>query len=423
MASLFSLARLGLRFGCLCALSLFAIFFAVRPVSACNVPVFRYALERWPAGRFEVVGFHKGEIGKDQHTALKLLANSADTEPPAANLKIETVDLDRSPTEELLDIFQSLKAKELPVIAVRYPAAGKPGPVCWTGSLSIDKVKTLLDSPARQKIADELLQGTSAVWLFLKSGDSNKDEAAAELLTKHVPHLEKTLKLPKLTDDPEDQLDTTLPLKLKFSLLALDRKDPAEAAFVEMLLKAEALTAAELKEPMVFPVFGRGRALPALIGAGITADNLREHAGYVIGRCTCKVKEQNPGFDLLMSVSWDSRMGEKLVKEGPGKPLGGIAKIKLPKISKGLPPDKEPTQVALADGKESGGTAKKSNPADPGMSALPEGHTPSAEPSNSSTRPNGDAGLFRNTLYAVAAGVCIVVIVYVVTRVRGRRGA
>ena len=31
---------------------------------ACNVPVFRYALERWAADHFEVVIFHRGPLGQ-----------------------------------------------------------------------------------------------------------------------------------------------------------------------------------------------------------------------------------------------------------------------------------------------------------------------------------------------------------------------
>jgi hypothetical protein len=56
---------------------------------------------------------------------------------------------------------------------------------------------------------------------------------------------------------------------------------------------------------MAFAVFGRGRALFPLIGAGITAENIRdEHARFLIGPCTCKVKEQNPGVDLLFAADW-----------------------------------------------------------------------------------------------------------------------
>src|SRR5205807_2512745 len=81
---------------------------------------------------------------------------------------------------------------------------------------------------------------------------------------------------------------------------------------------------------MAFAVYGRGRASFVGLGEGLNEENTLDSAKFVIGPCTCKVKEQNPGFDLLMSVVWDSVLGEKLVKDVELPPLAGIAKIKLP---------------------------------------------------------------------------------------------
>ena len=53
-------------------------------------------------------------------------------------------------------------------------------------------------------------------------------------------------------------------------------------------------------------VYGRGRALPPYIGKGIVYDNLVEVADFITSACSCTVKDQNPGVDLLMSFDWDS---------------------------------------------------------------------------------------------------------------------
>ena len=58
-------------------------------------------------------------------------------------------------------------------------------------------------------------------------------------------------------------------------------------------------------EPMVFPVFGRGRVLEPLIGAGINKENVLEHSGYLCGACSCEIKDQNPGIDLLIAANWE----------------------------------------------------------------------------------------------------------------------
>jgi hypothetical protein len=71
-----------------------------------------------------------------------------------------------------------------------------------------------------------------------------------------------------------------------------------------MLMNSEA-DLAELNEPLVFPVFGRGRSLLPLVGAGITPENIRGSARFLAGACSCQVKEQNPGFDLLVAANWN----------------------------------------------------------------------------------------------------------------------
>jgi hypothetical protein len=56
---------------------------------------------------------------------------------------------------------------------------------------------------------------------------------------------------------------------------------------------------------MVFPLFGRGRAMPALVGAGITPENIKDAAAFLAGPCSCEVKRDNPGVDLLLTADWE----------------------------------------------------------------------------------------------------------------------
>src|SRR5207249_2313709 len=50
-----------------------------------------------------------------------------------------------------------------------------------------------------------------------------------------------------------------------------------------------------------------------LIGKGITAENIGGDARFLIGPCTCKVKEQNPGVDLLMVADWEAPVARQPV--------------------------------------------------------------------------------------------------------------
>src|SRR5205807_1381286 len=51
---------------------------------------------------------------------------------------------------------------------------------------------------------------------------------------------------------------------------------------------------------------GRGIALYALVGKGITAENIAKAAGFLVGECSCEVRRQNPGVDLLMAADWET---------------------------------------------------------------------------------------------------------------------
>ena len=44
----------------------------------------------------------------------------------------------------------------------------------------------------------------------------------------------------------------------------------------------------------------RGVVLHALVGRGITPENIEDAHTFITGACSCVVKEQNPGFDLLL---------------------------------------------------------------------------------------------------------------------------
>ena len=162
-----------------------------------------------------------------------------------------------------------------------------------------------------------LVAGQTAVWLLLESGQSAQDDSTASLLETELKKLEKELKLPELTTSPEDAILTDTPLQVAFSVIRVKRDSADEQALVGMLIRSEP-DLAELSDPMVFPVFGRGRALLPLIGAGITAKNIYDSAAFLVGPCSCEVKEQNPGFDLLLTADWENLVSQSGISLAAG---------------------------------------------------------------------------------------------------------
>ena len=171
----------------------------------------------------------------------------------------------------------------------------------------------------RRELRQRLLTGQTAVWVLLASGDSAKDEEAVRTLVESMKAAQEKLKLPggvitqeeagqfsspKLHENA-DVLQSDLPLRIEFSLLRLSRTNLEEAALIHMLTHLEPDLDSYAKEPMAFPVFGRGRALEPLIGRGIHPDNIMEVSSYLCGACSCEIKDQNPGIDLLLAANWD----------------------------------------------------------------------------------------------------------------------
>lgn len=310
---------------------------------ACNVPVFRYALERWRPDRYRLTLFHKGKLDAAAEGLLTSLNDRIDQHLVNVDLIRVNVDELEGKTDKgsvaMQELLAAQKEAELPWLVLQYPAALRiPTPLAG-GPLSDDFLKKLTGSTARSELVRRLMAGESVVWVLLESGDAEKDKVADETLRRELPIVRREMKLPKLEDSADDRLLAKVDLKLEFSVLNVKRRDPAEASLVAMLLHSEP-DLLETDEPMVFPVFGRGRGLYSLVGKGITPENIRDTAEFVCGACSCEVKELSPGFDIVMSADWDSLLtipeGDLIAARAP-KPAG-VSTPELVPIPKGSPP-------------------------------------------------------------------------------------
>lgn len=326
---------------------------SVSLADACNVPVFRYALEHWRPDAFQGVLFHRGPLtAAEQQRLSDLQDGSANA---VANLAIRTVDLDGAVDAVDRDLLSVGHETELPRLVVRYPATLRVERPVWSGRFDDPELAGLLDSPVRQEILRRLTTGQTAVWVLIDSGDTAQDEPAAATLAAELDHLKQTLKLPELTDSPEDAIQDGPALRVGFSLLRVRRDDPSETALVAMLLGCEP-DLSTLNEPIVFPMFGRSRAMLPLVGAGISQENIRGSAKFLAGACSCQVKELNPGFDLLIKADWNRLLSWVNSPTAATEESSSVAaKAELVPIPSGSKIDSNPPQVA----------AEKQLPAEP----------------------------------------------------------
>lgn len=279
-------------------LPLLLLLFAPALARACSIPVFRYALERWELAPFEITAFYEKQLPADLDDALKKFQAGAST----ANVKITRVDVSREMDAHHAKVWKRQGGKQsLPWLSVRSSEAEADLPDGWSGSFTVDNLRRLVDSPARQKLVEQLSKGSTAVFLLLSGADEAANTKAAELLDKELARLAKLVALPELK--PQDKLTTGVPLKIEFVTLRLNRDDPAEQAFIQCLLHSEARLD-KVRGPIVLPVFGRGRLLCSVFGEDLTEDNLRGVVQFICGECQCTLKELNVGSDLLLTADW-----------------------------------------------------------------------------------------------------------------------
>ncbi len=326
------------------ALAIVATLGGLHFVDACVLPVFRYAIERWTADPYETVVFFRDTIrGGDSATLAGLLESSSNARvhgdllgfkdsgrrSGTANMDVVLVNVNDSLERWVTPIWEEYKGYELPMAVVRYPYESGVNVAVWTGPLKNVPVQPLIQSPIRTELSRRLLGGESGVWILLESEDRRKNRTAEKTLKAGIKKAEAEIELPEI---PTEELpgwydpESGPALAIKFSVLHLSRSDPAEHFFISQLLKTEVGLDA-YDGPIAFLVYGRGRALFSLKGEDLTIDNMISASRFLSGACSCTIKEQNPGVDLLMAVDWDAGITVEYVPEIDLPPLAGFSEM------------------------------------------------------------------------------------------------
>lgn len=148
----------------------------------------------------------------------------------------------------------------------------------------ISELKNLISSPVREKIAGELMAGKLCVMLYLKSGIKEKDEAGIQIVKRAI---------------------ASSPFSHIIPVVELSRNDVEEKHFASMLLNVES-DLKDISAPMLFGVFGRFKALEPLLGRGISEANINLMIDFLTADCSCLIKDDLPGMDILFTNHWES---------------------------------------------------------------------------------------------------------------------
>jgi hypothetical protein len=257
-------------------------------VYACSLPVFRFALDRWAPDTF------------------RLLVSEEDTRDPEVERFLRNFGADSGLNLEIQRTPQGPSRLLRPAQGDSFEAP------LWQGKVDAPWLRNLGNSPVGREIHGHLLGGDSAVWVLVESGDPKADDAAAGLLEKRLAYLQQAIQIPPA--DPNDLSSRPGPgpeLTVRFSLVRLrPATGPEEDA--EGLLRANlagshaALASGGI--PWFAAVFGRGRVLGAWPAADFGNEQVDEICIFLAGACSCQVKRQNPGWDLLLNIDWEERL-------------------------------------------------------------------------------------------------------------------
>jgi hypothetical protein len=270
---------------------------------------------RWEAAPYEIYYFHEDAVDEAAAAFHTTIRDRSKSEQQPANLFLATVDVKADPELKTVppDVrkwWQAQEEKKTPSYLVVTPY-GLP---IHHGELDAAILETMVDSPARQAMVKQLSEGHAGVMVLVTGSDDKANAEAEKLIQEFVADIANG-KIELYTPPPqgffapprqgEVEEEPEVP-KIAVGFVKVDRSDEKEKWLVESLLSMEE----DLKDdefadkPMTFMVFGRGRALPPCVGKGVNRDNLLDCVDFVTGACSCTVKDQNPGMDLLIATDW-----------------------------------------------------------------------------------------------------------------------
>lgn len=429
--------------------------------AACQVPVFRYALEYWTPDEYQLllIGTSRARAEELQRAAAQALPhlppqrsavpNSAETSSAQQRSRLSTAaNLDRPPGDGASDSslpqsapvnlqvrtvyraddgnYVSLDGEPLPevtqswlaeqasaeAILVAPNAQGAPQ-VLFRGDWPGEKIRTWIDSPARQELVQRILRGDSLVWLLVRSGDAERDQRAEDILSQALPLLQQQVQLPPIDvieADDKFNRENQIPLHVAFSTLSIDRHDATEQPLLA-ILKAAARVPLPDNEPWLIPVFGRARVFPPLVGDQIQFEQLLKQAQYICGACSCEIKQENPGGDLLLQVVWPAQLGKMKLRERAVPMLTGLGAFEA--LAEEPPSEVGP---AVTNGEQTSSPAE----ATIGGGSEPSDVLPGMAGGSSSVQPPSPLGWRAATVIAAISGGVLLV---VSTVVRLRRQA
>ena len=173
------------------------LWLACHQANACSTPVFQYALERWEPDPFMLYYINQGKHDEKTLDQVKQIEKHFSEMYSSPALITDVIEDPTQVPSALKKHFEHNKLSTYPLTAITFPTDDRiPYPLLCTTPDKLDTT-SLLHSPQRSELAKRLGQGQTAVWILLRSGDKEKDQAAIKVIqdtfTAIIPGLQEDI--------------------------------------------------------------------------------------------------------------------------------------------------------------------------------------------------------------------------------------
>ena len=313
--------------------------------AACQVPVFRYFLERREPAAWKVPGFSSRPSFTAAADPCRKARRAVDRNPSAwRNIDIEAVDLAKC-EPALKAFYDRLPPAELPRLVLLPPFRS----MCWPKANRCRRPsrsgrsgceRTASRNCSIHRCGESSLGGCFKATLPCGSFWN----AATRPKTGLPPNCSKRssrkrrrispLRLTMPTLPPRrvrrkvwirSQASPRVPLRVAFSVLRVSRH-AGEDVLVRMLMATEAeLPKSNRPADGLSCFWPRRRSLGGTGGKGNRAGtDPVALCGFLVGECSCAVRAEMPGMDLLMAVDWAGLLEGRVVIDKVLPPLTGV---------------------------------------------------------------------------------------------------
>lgn len=320
-----------------------------------NLPLYRHAMEKWEPDSYRAIVVYNGESPLDKEQGLKYIEGMLQDKTRTLNLVVGKADINDKAVidERTTEILKTFKPDRLPFTVIYFPAISNVDIPLWAGYLTVPAAEQLADSPVRREIARKLLKGDNAVWLFIDSGNEENDAKAFQILSEEIrlasgvlPEVPRGDGEKELAPDMNTGEGNVLPANpLKMSVIKFSRDDKAELILLEMLNCIEPEMINAKNEPVIAPVYGKGRLLDILSSDEVCRENIRSAVQKLAGGFSGEGKLSDSGTDLLMGVNWNAFLKNELNVDKNLAPLKAFSEGKDNEVSDMLPPQDENVSV------------------------------------------------------------------------------